>query len=87
MATGTGKTRTTIGLCYRLISANRFKRILFLVDRTVLGAQAFNNFKDYKVKDLNTLPDIYEVKELANVVPDIDTRLHFATVQGMVKRL
>ena len=30
MATGTGKTRTIIGLCYRLIKSKRFKRILFL---------------------------------------------------------
>src|SRR5690606_30071254 len=45
MATGTGKTRTIIGLCYRLIQSNRFKRILFLVDRTLLATQAINSFK------------------------------------------
>ena len=37
MATGTGKTRTIIGLMYRFLKAERFKRILFLVDRTSLG--------------------------------------------------
>ncbi len=40
MATGTGKTRTIIGLMYRFLKAERFKRILFLVDRTALGQQA-----------------------------------------------
>jgi len=87
MATGTGKTRTVVGLCYRLISTNKFNRILFLVDRTILGTQAQDAFKDNKVKDLNTFSEIYGVDELKKAIPDIDTRLHFATVQGMVKRL
>lgn len=87
MATGTGKTRTVIGLCYHLIQTSRFKRILFLVDRTMLGTQAFDAFKDNKIADLNTFAAIYDVKGLEDAIPDVDTRLHFATVQGMVKRL
>lgn len=87
MATGTGKTRTILGLCYRLIQSNRFRRILFLVDRTALGIQAINAFRDNKVDDLKTFADIYQVEELTKAIPDIDTRLHFATVQSMVKRL
>jgi type I restriction enzyme R subunit len=87
MATGTGKTRTIIGLCYHLIQANRFNRILFLVDRTLLGIQAVNAFKDNKVSGLNTFAEVYNLKGLKDAIPDIDTRLHFATVQGMVKRL
>ena len=87
MATGTGKTRTVIGLCYHLIQTNRFHRILFLVDRTLLGVQALNAFKDNKVVDLNTFAEVYGIKELKDMVPDAETRLHFATVQGMVKRL
>lgn len=87
MATGTGKTRTVMGLCYRLIQSNRFRRILFLVDRRLLGIQALNAFKDNKIVGLNTFSEIYHVKELKEIVPDVDTRLQFATVQGMVKRL
>lgn len=87
MATGTGKTRTIIGLCYRLIQSNRFQRILFLVDRTLLATQAINAFKDNKIIGLNTFSEIYGVKELGAKVPELDTRLHFATVQGMVKRV
>lgn len=34
MATGTGKTRTVLGMIYRFLDAGRFKRILYLVDRT-----------------------------------------------------
>lgn len=40
MATGTGKTKTCIALIYRLLKAQRFRRILFLVDRSALGEQA-----------------------------------------------
>lgn len=87
MATGTGKTRTIIGLCYRLIQSNRFRRILFLVDRTLLATQAINHFKDNKIIGLNTFSEIYDVKGLKDIIPDADTRLHFSTVQGMVKRL
>lgn len=87
MATGTGKTRTIIGLCYHLIKTNRFHRILFLVDRTLLGTQAQDAFKDNKIIDLNTFADIYEMQELKQLAPGVDTRLHFATVQSMVKRL
>lgn len=87
MATGTGKTRTTIGLCYRLIKTNRFRRILFLVDRRMLAIQAIDDFSDKKVEDLNTFSETYEVKKLKENLPDLDTRLHFATVQSMVKRL
>ncbi len=45
MATGTGKTKTSIALIYRLLKAQRFRRILFLVDRSALGEQAANAFK------------------------------------------
>lgn len=87
MATGTGKTRTIIGLCYQLIQTNRFRRILFLVDRTLLGIQAINAFKDNRVIDLNTFAEVYDTRGFKEALPDADTRLHFATVQGMVKRL
>ncbi|HZH51775.1 MAG TPA: DEAD/DEAH box helicase family protein [Microvirga sp.] len=39
MATGAGKTRTCIALMYRRLKHRRFRRILFLVDRTALGDQ------------------------------------------------
>lgn len=87
MATGTGKTRTMIGLVYRLIKSNRFKRILFLTDRRLLATQALGSFKDNRVEDINTFAAIYKMEELKTVLPDSETRLHFATVQSMVKRL
>lgn len=87
MATGTGKTRTVIGLAYRFIKSDRFKRILFLTDRRLLALQAMGNFKDNKVEDLNTFGNVYNMEELKTAFPDDTTRLHFATVQSMVKRL
>ena len=55
MATGTGKTRTVLGLIYSMLESKRFRRILFLVDRVSLGEQAMDTFKDVKLKDLLTL--------------------------------
>jgi type I restriction enzyme R subunit len=87
MATGTGKTRTCIGLCYRLLKSRRFRRILFLVDRTALGIQATNAFKDVRLENLQTFTDIFDLKELKDITPESDTKLQVATVQGMVKRI
>jgi type I restriction enzyme R subunit len=87
MATGTGKTRTCIGLCYRLLKAGRFRRILFLVDRTSLGEQAAGAFNEVKLENLQSFSDIYDIKELGDITPDSDTRLHMATIQGMIRRL
>lgn len=87
MATGTGKTRTINGLIYRLIKSNRFKRILFLTDRRLLATQARDSIKDNKIEDQQSFSGIYHFDDLKTAVPDSETRLHFATVQSMVKRL
>ncbi len=87
MATGTGKTRTAIGLIYRLVEAGRFRRVLFVVDRSALGAQTADVIKDYKVASEKTFAQIFGFKELADVAPDADTCLHIATVQGMMRRV
>lgn len=87
MATGTGKTRTCIGLVYRLIKSKRFHRVLFLVDRSALGEQATNAFKDVRLENLQSFNDIYDIKEMGDLKPEPDTRLHVATVQGMMRRL
>lgn len=87
MATGTGKTRTCICLVYRLIKSGRFNRVLFLVDRTALGNQAHEALKNVKLEQVQSFTEIYDVKGLGDLVPEADTRLHIATVQGMVHRL
>jgi type I restriction enzyme, R subunit len=87
MATGTGKTRTCIGLCYRLLKTRRFRRVLFLVDRNALGKQTADALKDLRLENLQTFTDIFDVKELGDLKPERDTRLHIATVQAMVQRV
>lgn len=87
MATGTGKTRTILGMIYRFLKTGRFRRILFLVDRTSLGEQATDVFKEVKLEDLMTLDDIYNIKGLEDKAADKETRIQVATVQSMVKRI
>ena len=87
MATGTGKTRTVLGMLYRFLKTGRFRRILFLVDRTALGEQAQDVFKEVKLEDLMTLDEIYNIKGLEDKSIDKETRIQIATVQSMVKRI
>ena len=87
MATGTGKTRIVLGMIYRFLKTGCFRRILFLVDRTSLGEQAADVFKEVKLEDLMTLDDIYNIKGLEDKDIDRETRIQIATVQSMVKRV
>lgn len=87
MATGTGKTRTILGMLYRFLKANRFRRILFLVDRTSLGEQAQDVFNDVKLEDLQPLNKIYNINTLDDIDLATETRIQVATVQGMVARI
>lgn len=86
MATGTGKTKTAIGLMYRLLWAKRVRRVLFLVDRSALGDQTEDAFKEMRLEQMRVFTDIYEVKGLKHIEPDKSTKVHIATVQAMVKR-
>jgi type I restriction enzyme, R subunit len=87
MATGTGKTRTVIGLMYRFLKTERFRRILFLVDRTALGQQAIDAFNEAPLEQSHTLSKIYNVAELGDMAAEAETRIQVATVQAMVKRI
>lgn len=87
MATGTGKTKTCIALVYRLLRAQRFRRILFLVDRSALGEQAANAFKETQMESLQRFSDIFGIKEIDEQQPDPETKVHIATVQGLVQRI
>ncbi len=87
MATGTGKTRTIIGLMYRFLKAERFKRILFLVDRTALGDQSIDAFKEMPLEQGYTLFSNYIIAELGDMAPAAETRIQVATVQAMVSRI
>lgn len=92
MATGTGKTKTAIAMVYRLLKSERFRRILFLVDRSALGVQATGDFCEVRLENLNTFADTFDVigmeqNKSPKPNPEDDTKVHIATVQGVVKRI
>lgn len=87
MATGTGKTRTALGLIYRLLASGRAKRILFLVDRNALGSQALGTFNEVHLEQGMSLDEIYSIQGLENPGLDTETKVKIATVQSLVRNL
>jgi type I restriction enzyme R subunit len=61
MATGTGKTYTIVSQIYRLMKSGLAKRILFLVDRRALAAQAVQAFATFDAEPGKKFDQIYEV--------------------------
>jgi len=61
MATGTGKTFVAISLIYRLLKSGLARRILFLVDRRALAAQAVGAFSSFEPEPSLKFDRIYEV--------------------------
>ena len=87
MATGTGKTRTCIALMYRLLKHKRFRRILFLVDRTSLAEQTLQALENTELEGLLKFSETYNVAGLDTRVPQREDRVQIATVQSLVKRI
>ncbi len=87
MATGTGKTRTVLGLIYRFLKTQRFGRILYLVDRNSLAAQAEDVFKNVKLEDGYTLNELYDIKTSSAQKTEQETCLRIATVQSMIRQI
>ncbi len=61
MATGTGKTFTTVSMVYRMIKSGFARRILFLVDRRALAAQAAQAFSSFITPSGNKFNQEYEL--------------------------
>lgn len=61
MATGTGKTFTLVNQIYRLMKAGVARRVLFLVDRRALAAQAVRAFSAFEVEPGLKFDQAYEV--------------------------
>jgi len=61
MATGTGKTFTTVNLVYRMLASGYARRILFLVDRKSLAAQAVTAFASFGTPRNIKFKDEYEM--------------------------
>ena len=78
MATGTGKTRVSIGLTDVLIRNNWVKNILFLADRRSLVKQAHKNYRKLLRNETTTI--LSEDRE-----PDMNARIMFSTYQTMIR--
>ena len=78
MATGTGKTRVSIGLTEILIRNNWAKNILFLADRRSLVRQAHKNYR--KLLEHETTTVLSEERQ-----PDMNARIMFSTYQTMIR--
>ena len=61
MATGTGKTYTAVSLIYRLIKSGVVRRVLFLVDRRALAAQAVQALATFEAEPNQKFDRLYEV--------------------------
>lgn len=61
MATGTGKTYTLVNEIYRLLKSKTAKRVLFLVDRRALAAQAVRSFAAFEPEPALKFDKLYEV--------------------------
>jgi type I restriction enzyme, R subunit len=72
MATGTGKTFLTVSQIYRLLESRAARRILFLVDRRALAAQAVREFSTFVTPHKNKFDQEYEVYSQRFRREDID---------------
>jgi type I restriction enzyme R subunit len=61
MATGTGKTFVTVAQIYRFLESKLARRILFLVDRKALAAQAVREFNAFSTPHGHKFTQEYEV--------------------------
>lgn len=61
MATGTGKTFTVVNEIYRLMKSGVARRVLFLVDRRALAAQAVRAFGSFDAEAGLKFDKVYEV--------------------------
>ncbi|MDD2634795.1 MAG: DEAD/DEAH box helicase family protein [Bacteroidales bacterium] len=79
MATGSGKTRTSIAIVDMLIKSGWAKRVLFLADRNALVKQAKNAFTE-------NLPHLSSI-DLTKEKEDPGTRLVFSTYPTIMNKI
>ncbi len=88
MATGSGKTFTSIGFIYRLIKFGGARRVLFLVDRGNLARQTKKEFDAYASPHNNyKFGEEYIVQHLQGNQLDTSARVVICTIQRMFSML
>lgn len=84
MATGAGKTFTSISSVYRLLKFANAKRVLFLVDTRNLGKQAHQEFMAYTPPDdKRKFTELYNVQRLMSSTLDTNADVCISTIQRM----
>ncbi|WP_319578343.1 type I restriction-modification enzyme R subunit C-terminal domain-containing protein [uncultured Methanospirillum sp.] len=84
MATGSGKTFTSVSFAYRLIKHAHARRVLFLVDRSNLGRQTLKEFQQYVTPDDGRkFTDLYNVQHLTKNTIDPVSRVCITTIQRL----
>jgi type I restriction enzyme R subunit len=77
MATGTGKTFTLVNEVHRLMKSGLAKRVLFLVDRRALAAQAVRAFGAFEAEPGLKFDKIYEVYSQRFAAADVGEDSNF----------
>jgi type I restriction enzyme R subunit len=72
MATGTGKTLVMVNQAYRLMKSGTARRVLFLVDRRALAAQAVRSFASFEAEPGLKFDKIYPVYSQRFQQSDLD---------------
>lgn len=88
MATGSGKTLTSVAEIYRLIKFGGARRVLFLVDRSNLGEQAEKEFQNFETPDDHRkFTELYNVQRLTSNTVDAASRVVITTIQRLFSML
>ena len=88
MATGSGKTFTAINAVYRLVKFANARRVLFLVDRSNLGRQAYKEFQQFVTPDDGRkFTELYNVQHLQSNKLDPVGRVCITTIQRLYSML
>src|SRR5438874_5804547 len=72
MATGCGKTFTLVNQVYRLMKSGAARRVLFLVDRRALAAQAVRAFSSFEAEPGLKFDQVYELYSQRFFRDDLD---------------
>ena len=88
MATGSGKTYTAVNVVYRLLTYAGAKRVLFLVDRSNLGRQTYDEFANFQPPDdARTFPELYTVQRLTTNAVNPAAKVVITTIQRLYSML
>lgn len=88
MATGSGKTLMAVASIDRLVRFAQARRVLFLVDRSILGEQAATEFEGYVAPDLNRrVAELYNIQRLTSNTIGASTKVVITTIQRLYSML